>query len=436
MTGTEWYATVFAFAESPLLGATSCGRDRTTDSFTCRATAATRGRTSRRRRWRSSRASRSSSRRTSIRRRRTSPPIATSSTTSSHTYSRRPISARTWTRSAPAFPTARTRERIREDPVRRGLLYAGTETGVYYSTDDGAHWEPLQLNLPRASVRDLTMQGSDLIAATHGRAMWVLDDVSPLRHTGRQRAARGDPSLRAGHGDSIRRRHLPRRRPPARIRRRASSSTTGSQPRSTRATALRLEFRRRDRQGDSPFLERAAARLGQVRRVRAHDRRFGARAGHESGQTAAATRCRIKSRGSRELRTTRSHSSPSDSIVTMRAGLNRFVWDLRLPATRSRQKTSSTTKDRRSARVVAPGALHRCGSIGKGQNADQPFVVRGDPRLTTTQAEYDAQLALALDGPGEDERGLRRRQAHPRSRARPRRPRRGDEGPIVREARR
>ena len=56
------------------------------------------------------------------------------------------------------------------DPVRRGLLYAGTETGVYYSTDDGARWQPLQLNLPRASVRDLTIHGSDLIAATHGRA--------------------------------------------------------------------------------------------------------------------------------------------------------------------------------------------------------------------------------------------------------------------------
>ena len=70
---------------------------------------------------------------------------------------------------------------IREDPVRRGLLYAGTEIGVYVSFNDGARWEPLQLNLPRSSVRDLRVHGNDLIAATHGRAFWVLDDIALLR---------------------------------------------------------------------------------------------------------------------------------------------------------------------------------------------------------------------------------------------------------------
>ena len=65
--------------------------------------------------------------------------------------------------------------------MRRGLLYAGTETGVYVSFDDGARWEPLQLNLPRSSVRDLRVHGNDLIAATHGRAFWAIDDISMLR---------------------------------------------------------------------------------------------------------------------------------------------------------------------------------------------------------------------------------------------------------------
>jgi photosystem II stability/assembly factor-like uncharacterized protein len=78
--------------------------------------------------------------------------------------------------SAPAFVNA-----VREDPVRKGLLYAGTELGVYVSFDDGDHWQPLQLNLPVASVRDLVVKGNDLVVATHGRAFWVLDDVSPLR---------------------------------------------------------------------------------------------------------------------------------------------------------------------------------------------------------------------------------------------------------------
>src|SRR5260370_32707601 len=70
---------------------------------------------------------------------------------------------------------------IRGDPVRRGVLFGGTETGLYVSFDDGGQWQPLQLNLPRSSVRDIAIHGSDLIAATHGRAFWALDDISPLR---------------------------------------------------------------------------------------------------------------------------------------------------------------------------------------------------------------------------------------------------------------
>ena len=70
---------------------------------------------------------------------------------------------------------------VREDPRRRGLLYAGTERGVYVSFDDGERWRPLQTNLPATSVRDLEVKGDDLVAATHGRGFWILDDLSPLR---------------------------------------------------------------------------------------------------------------------------------------------------------------------------------------------------------------------------------------------------------------
>ncbi|HEX4650520.1 MAG TPA: hypothetical protein VH250_03360 [Granulicella sp.] len=78
--------------------------------------------------------------------------------------------------SAPAFVNA-----VREDPAQKGLLYAGTEFGVYVSFDDGGHWQPLQLNLPVTSVRDLAIHGDDLIVATHGRSFWILDDITPLR---------------------------------------------------------------------------------------------------------------------------------------------------------------------------------------------------------------------------------------------------------------
>ncbi len=70
---------------------------------------------------------------------------------------------------------------VREDPVRRGLLYAGTDAGVYVSYDDGDHWHSLQLNLPTATVTDLAVHDNDLVASTFGRSLWILDDLSPLR---------------------------------------------------------------------------------------------------------------------------------------------------------------------------------------------------------------------------------------------------------------
>jgi hypothetical protein len=70
---------------------------------------------------------------------------------------------------------------VREDPVRPGLLFAGTERGLFVSFDDGDHWQPLNRGLPAASVRDITIHGDDLVIATHGRGFYVMDDIVPLR---------------------------------------------------------------------------------------------------------------------------------------------------------------------------------------------------------------------------------------------------------------
>ncbi len=70
---------------------------------------------------------------------------------------------------------------IRQDTQKQDLLFAGTELGIYVSFDDGDHWQPLQLNLPASSVRDITIHGDDLAIATHGRSFWILDNISPLR---------------------------------------------------------------------------------------------------------------------------------------------------------------------------------------------------------------------------------------------------------------
>jgi hypothetical protein len=75
---------------------------------------------------------------------------------------------------------------VREDLLAKGLLYAGTETGMFVSFDDGDHWQSLQLNLPFTSVRDLALHGDDVIAATYGRSLWILDNLAPLRQVNRQ----------------------------------------------------------------------------------------------------------------------------------------------------------------------------------------------------------------------------------------------------------
>ena len=95
---------------------------------------------------------------------------------------------KTWQKIVNGLPNHAIARTIREDPQRKGLVYGGTETGVYVSFDSGDHWQPLQLNLPTTSVRDLNVHGSDLVAATYGRGLWILDDVSPLRQVDETRA--------------------------------------------------------------------------------------------------------------------------------------------------------------------------------------------------------------------------------------------------------
>jgi len=90
-------------------------------------------------------------------------------------------SGKTWQEITSGLPADAPADTVREDPVRKGLLFAGTETSVWVSFDDGDHWQSLQRNLPHTSMRDLWINDNDLIVATHGRSFWILDDISPLR---------------------------------------------------------------------------------------------------------------------------------------------------------------------------------------------------------------------------------------------------------------
>ena len=301
---------------------------------------------------------------------------------------------KTWTKITTGIPEGAYTRAVREDPVRRGLLYAGTETGIYFSMDDGAHWQTLQLNLPRGSVRDLHIHGSDLIAATHGRAMWVLDDISPLRQvTDSMRSApvhlfAPDTAQRfaggRGRADDV------GENPPAGViidywLRSALASTD----------SVRLEFldaagkviRHFENDHPKPPTPSAAE-------TRAEAGDSAASAGKSPGKQPADT-ASAKRRGTRPLADDTLAFAPSDSIVPTRAGVNRFVWDLRYPSTR---EVKDVVNDEGTTRgpVLAPGA-YTVRLIAAGKTLARPFVVRGDPRVNATQADYDAQLKLALD---------------------------------------
>jgi len=101
---------------------------------------------------------------------------------------------KTWKLITAGIPDFGPVDTVREDPVRQGLLFAGTENSVWVSFDDGDHWQSLQLNLPHTSMRDIWIHDDDLIVATHGRSFWILDDIAPLREV-TQSLANSEPHL-------------------------------------------------------------------------------------------------------------------------------------------------------------------------------------------------------------------------------------------------
>jgi photosystem II stability/assembly factor-like uncharacterized protein len=96
---------------------------------------------------------------------------------------------KTWREIVKGLPPGGIVNSVREDPVRKGLLFCGTEQAVYFSTDDGENWQPLRLNMPATSIRDLVVHEDDVVVGTHGRSFWILDDVTPLRQIDEKIAA-------------------------------------------------------------------------------------------------------------------------------------------------------------------------------------------------------------------------------------------------------
>ena len=266
---------------------------------------------------------------------------------------------------------------VRPDPVRAGLLYAGTEAGVLVSFDDGEHWRPLQRGLPPATVTDLLVHGDDLIAATQGRALCVLDDVTALRQATAALAA--EPA------------HL--FVPAAAIRVRANENRDTPPPREEPAgrnppTGALIDYWLA---ADAPApiaLEIRDARGALVRRFASDDK-----------PAPAAAHRYFEERW----------SAPLPAPLSTRAGAHRFVWDLRFSRPRAaRYEFSMGAVDGEPLALLPQGALAPPGRyvvtlLAAGKRYTAPLEVKADPRVPvdaralSESLKLQAAIADALD---------------------------------------
>lgn len=285
---------------------------------------------------------------------------------------------RTWHTIVDGIPQVEMVHVVREDPVRKGLLYAGTDRGVFVSFDDGDRWQSLQLNLPVAVVTDLDVHGNDLVASTFGRALWILDDVTPIRDTSLQRASAAVYLF-----------------PPA--------------------TAVRVRW---DNWSDTPYpLETPA---GENPPDGAIIDFF-----LKSAPAGEALMTIYDQEGNRVRQFSSQSNVPSlpppnvpsywfgpTEAVPKAAGLNRFVWDLRYPPPQSlpygyfgsllgyteytlpdHAIPGHTPRQQPPGPLVVPGAYHVELSVA-GVTVRQPLTITLDPRLSVSSSDLQEQLDL------------------------------------------
>jgi photosystem II stability/assembly factor-like uncharacterized protein len=275
---------------------------------------------------------------------------------------------RTWTRIVAGIPDGAVVNAVREDPIRRGLLFAGTEREVYASLDAGASWESLRLNMPATSIRDLVIKDDDLVVGTHGRSFWILDNISPLRQ-----AAAG--TLAAGV-------HLFEPQVATRVRWNQNTDTPLPQE---------------EPAGQNPP---DGAILDYVLQADA------------SGPVTLE----IKGPGNQVIRRYSSDDPPEapvegrntpdywlrpPQVLSAKAGFHRFAWDLRYPPPAVQQFGypiaaifGNTPREPRGPWVM-PGR-YLVTLSAEGRSSSQELHVRMDPRVKTSREELREQFDLSM----------------------------------------
>lgn len=265
-----------------------------------------------------------------------------------------------WTRISDGLPATHFTRALRADPDRRGLLYAGTEFGIYYSMDDGDSWQSLQLNLPLVPITDLAVKDGNLVAATQGRGFWILDDLALLHQ------------LNANTRNA--RTHLYRPR-----------------------DAIRLAAGDRD---DDPGAAGTNPHPGvtfyyQLGEAPAEDVDLSLAVFAEDGDEPIWTWTREPAADDEEAEAG-PNAAPDTKVLTADEGLNRHVWDLRYPGM-ERFDDLIMWADMREGPLAVPGTYRAELVIGDAAPASTEFEVRPDPRSDARPADYAAQFEFVME---------------------------------------
>jgi photosystem II stability/assembly factor-like uncharacterized protein len=325
---------------------------------------------------------------------------------------------KTWKALASNLPANSFVHVVREDPLRRGMLYAGTEMGVWVSFDDGARWQPLQLNLPVSPVHDLAIHNDDLIAATHGRAFWILDDILPLREWADVGAALAPKAPESKPADVT----------TSESKKGESKKTKKAEPKATdSATANSKTADSKAAAADSGsaqaesvhfFKPRVAYRTGAGSRpippgvALGQNPPDGAILDYwlesepkDPKETISLEILDAKGTVVRKFtsKKTDEEKGPDEGDdfprrggepLPAEKGLNRFVWDLRYERA-TRVPKLVTWGGSGQGPVAVPGTYQARLRVG-GKDYTVSFDVKEDPRVHATQADLEKQLDLAL----------------------------------------
>jgi photosystem II stability/assembly factor-like uncharacterized protein len=296
-------------------------------------------------------------------------------------------SGKTWNEIVNGIAAGQIVNAVREDPERKGLLFAGAEKGVYVSFDDGANWESLRLNLPATSVRDLIIKNDDLVVATHGRGFWILDNITPLRQL-KSVVGVVDPGARATSNTAAASTRSYNEtllfKPQTGLRVRANLNTDTPLPPDEPAGenppdgAMIDYFFSKDTSG--PVTIEIKDRKGQsVRKYSSAD----------VPVAANPKRLRIPSYWIR----------PPQSIST-KAGMHRFLWDMhytpvpnvepQFPISATYRKTSPAA----TSPWVVPGDYTVTLTVD-GKTFSQPLTMVMDPRVKSSAADVQEQFDLS-----------------------------------------